>query len=134
MSRGFLLTLRAPAALAAGALQRPARAAPAAGWSLNPAPGLLARLRGGALPSSPSWREQAQERLLDGMAERIARLEIALLREQRRTRDQALRADLAESAIIRLQSTLDHLRQEQSDHDSPASLCTETPAHRPATA
>lgn len=57
-------------------------------------------------------RDQAQERLLDGMAERIAALEIALLREQRQTRHQALRAGEAEETIIRLQSTLDRLRRE----------------------
>ncbi|MFC4169086.1 hypothetical protein [Teichococcus aestuarii] len=106
MSRIPLLSLRAPAALSAGALQRHLLA-----WK-NPL--LLARRRGeGGLPGW-SRRAQAQERLLDDMADRIARLEIALLREQRQAQEQALRADQAEASIIRLQSMLDSFRQHQA--------------------
>lgn len=121
MSRSLLPTLRAPAALSAGALPGPLPA-----WN---GPGLFARLRSPAALSRPSRREEAQERLLEGMAERIARLEIALMRAERQAREQALRAEQAESSIIRLQSVLDGLRRHPAGRDGacPATLEASAP-------
>lgn len=65
------------------------------------------------------------------MADRIARLEIALLREQRHTEAQMLRAGRAEAAIIRLQSMLDTLRQERAGRDGAATLPCPADVHAP---
>lgn len=79
------------------------------GWRALPAPLPLPRL-----PLSPSLRrERALERSLDAMAGRVAQAELELLREQRRTRQEARRAEAAEAALVRLQDTLDQLRREQ---------------------
>ncbi|WP_419900226.1 hypothetical protein [Roseomonas sp. USHLN139] len=65
-------------------------------------------LHGAAL----SRRQRALEAVLDGMALRVARTEIALLRQQREACHQAARAEAAEAALVRLQDMLDQLRQD----------------------
>ncbi|WP_207553699.1 hypothetical protein, partial [Teichococcus deserti] len=76
--------------------------------------GRLARRLGDLLQGvAHRRRRQALETMLDGMAERVARTEIALLRQQRDARRQAARADAAEAALVRLQDMLDRLRQER---------------------
>ncbi|WBV45454.1 hypothetical protein [Pseudoroseomonas cervicalis] len=100
----------------------PRRAAPPAGtaWRdarhalalpfrrvLREAPALVA-----ALPL-PRRREHALERTLEAMADRVARAELALLREEHRRLLKAKRAEAAEAALVRLQDTLDQLRREQ---------------------
>lgn len=108
MKRGFSAAMQAPADRAAGAfLPSPRR------WRTSLWRPLQAVL---GFVSPNRRREQAQEQLIDGMADRIARLEISLLREQQDRRQQALRAGQAEEAVIRLQASLDQLRQ-----DKPAS-------------
>ncbi|WP_159999049.1 hypothetical protein [Roseomonas sp. 18066] len=76
--------------------------------------GRLARRCGAVLQGVAVVRRQrALERLLDGMAERVAQTEIALLRQQRDARRQAARAEAAEAALVRLQDMLDRLRRER---------------------
>ena len=54
-----------------------------------------------------SRREKALERVLDELTDRLARSELAMLREARR-------AEAAETALVRLQNTLDGLRRRHS--------------------
>jgi hypothetical protein len=78
-----------------------------------PAPAWLGRWLGQAflrrsLRRSP--REKALERVLDDMAERVARTELALLRQEAESLREQRRAAAAEAALTRLQDMLDHLR------------------------
>lgn len=75
----------------------------------------LAWRRARTLPYTP-------DSVLDELAERIARLEIALMREQRSSTRQSRRAEEAENAVIRLQSTLDGLRREMTPPPVPGPL------------
>jgi hypothetical protein len=99
VNSGILFGLYASAASAVGAQKPdPPEARPV---------GFLAALRQArGLTGSRSRREQAQEKLLTSMADRVAQLEIALLCEQRLARQQALRAEAAEKAVLAMQTAL----------------------------
>jgi hypothetical protein len=57
-----------------------------------------------------SRREKALERVLDDMADRVARTELALLRQEAESLREQRRAAAAEAALARLQDMLDDLR------------------------
>lgn len=107
--------------------QPPALSASSANW-LSRQVAVATRIFSFALDRPPAWplapglslrqrlasrREQALEALVDSMAGRIARTEIALLCQQRDADHQAARAEAAEAALVRLQDMLDQLRQDR---------------------
>lgn len=77
------------------------------------APHLLAALRDPQSGKARAWRQrcQALERTLDELSDRLARTEIALLREEQAKQRAELRQAEAENALVRVQSTLDTLRR-----------------------
>ncbi|MXP65539.1 hypothetical protein E0493_19510 [Roseomonas sp. M0104] len=60
-----------------------------------------------------TWRHRclALEQTLEQLSERLARTEVALLREEQASLKAKLRLAEAEDALIRMQSALDALRQ-----------------------
>ena len=76
------------------------------GWSGQSPAGQTAR----------AWQHRclALEHMLDELSDRLARTEIALQREEQACAQTRARLAEAENAVIRLQSTLEALRQPQS--------------------
>ncbi|MCQ4159969.1 hypothetical protein NON00_08500 [Roseomonas sp. GC11] len=107
MRRGLPALPGAPLAVPQGWLGRCLSAAPP--WR-----------RASDLVPAQSRRERALEQAMEALADRLARTEIALLREQRRTDRESARAEAAEAAVVRLQDALDRLRQTQREPFHPA--------------
>jgi hypothetical protein len=104
-----------PALSAAGTVTpgRAGRAGRPAAMGAGAAPArLLAWLQGIRSGRDARHHSDALERLLDGMATRVAQAELALLRQQEECRRQAARAEAAEAALVRLQDMLDRLRDD----------------------